>query len=250
MTELDLIIDLHKNSERQGPGSDSETLRALELINLPYSRKLKVVDIGSGSGGQTITLAQNINGVITAVDIFSVFLDELNKKSKNLDLTDKIITLEKSMDDLSFSEQEFDIIWSEGAIYNIGFENGIRQWKKFLKMGGYLAISDITWISNTRPKEIEDFWAQECPDIDIASNKIKILEDNGYSLAGYFIVSQDSWIENYYKPLKAKFEHFLEHNNNTKLARKVVEDYKTEIDIYEKYKDYFSYGFYVAMKNE
>lgn len=249
MTELELIIDLHKNSERQGPGSEKETLKALEVMSLPNDRKLKVADIGCGSGGQTITLAQNINGQITAIDLFPEFLDELNDKSEKLGLKEKIKTLEKSMDDLPFNNENFDIIWSEGAIYNVGFENGIKKWKDYLKVGGYLAVSEITWLTNFRPKDIEDFWTQEYPEIDIASNKIKVLENNGYSLVGYFYLRQDSWIENYYKPMEARFENFLERNNNSELAKKVVEENNAEIELHRKYKEYYSYGFYIARKN-
>ena len=176
------------------------------------------------------------------------FLNELNEKSQKLGLTDKISTLEKSMDDLTFNKGEFDLIWSEGAIYNIGFENGLKKWKDFLKVGGYLSVSEITWISTTRPKEIEEFWIQEYPEIDTASNKIKILESNGYSLVGYFYLNQDSWIENYYIPIEEQFDSFLKRNNNSELAKKVVEDNKAEIDLYQKFKDYYSYGFYIAKK--
>lgn len=153
------------------------------------------------------------------------------------------------MDDLPFDKEELDVIWSEGAIYNIGFENGIKKWKDYLKVGGYLAVSEITWITNSRPKEIEEFWKQEYPEIDTASNKIKLLENNGYTLVGYFFLTQNSWIENYYKPMEARFDGFLKHNSNSELARKVVNDHKAEIDLYTKYKNYYSYGFYVARKN-
>ena len=250
MTELELIIDLHINSERQGPGSENDTLRAFDLMNLPANQKLKVADIGCGSGGQTISLAKTLNGEITAVDLFPAFLDELNEKSHQLGLTDKIVTLEKSMDDLPFKKNEFDLIWSEGAIYNIGFKNGLKEWKEYLKDGGYLAVSEITWITQSRPKEIEEFWKAEYPEIDTAANKIKQLENNGYTLVGYFYLSQDSWIENYYKPLQSRFENFLKRNINSELARKVVEDNQAEIDLYLKFKDYYSYGFYIARKNE
>lgn len=249
MTELELIIDLHKGSERQGPGSERETLRALELIDVAKRDDLKVADIGCGSGGQTITLAQNINGTLTAVDLFPAFLDELNQQAKKLGLNEKIKTLEKSMDDLPFSPEEFDIIWSEGAIYNIGFAAGVKKWKDYLKVGGYLAVSEITWITNTRPKEIEDFWNEEYPEIDTAANKIKILEDNGYSLAGYFYLSQDSWIENYYKPMEARFSDFLERHDNSEMAHQIVKGNQAEIKLYHAYKEYYSYGFYIARKN-
>lgn len=248
MTELELIIDLHKNSERQGPGSVEDTLKALDLLNLPTDQNLKVADIGCGSGGQTILLAKILNGQITAVDLFPEFLKELDEKSQNLGLKDKIVTLEKSMDDLPFKKEEFDLIWSEGAIYNIGFENGLKKWKDYLKTGGYLAVSEITWITQTRPEEIEEFWKSEYPEIDVASNKIKQLENNGYTLVGYFYLSPNSWIETYYKPMQARFENFLKRNNNSELAKKVVEDHQAEIDLFLKFKDYYSYGFYIAKK--
>ena len=250
MTELELIIDLHKNSDRQGPGSENDTLKALNFLNLPTDQTLKVADIGCGSGGQTISLAKNINGQITAVDLFPEFLNELSEKSQKLGLTDKIVTLEQSMDDLPFKKNEFDLIWSEGAIYNIGFENGLKRWKNYLKVGGYLAVSEITWITQSRPKEIEEFWKAEYPEVDTAANKIKKLENNGYSLVGYFYLNQDSWIETYYKPLKARFETFLQRNDNSEPARKVINDNQAEIDLYQKFKDYYSYGFYIARKNE
>lgn len=133
MTALELIIDLHKNSDRQEPESENDTLRALDLLNLPTDQHLKVADIGCGSGGQTISLAKNIHGQIIAVDLFPEFLNELNEKTQKSGLTDKVITLERSMKDLSFKNNEFDPIWSKGAIYNIGFENGIKKWKNYLK---------------------------------------------------------------------------------------------------------------------
>ena len=249
MTEIELIIDLHKDKERQGPGSERDTLRALELMLLPSDKKLNIADIGCGTGGQTMTLAQNLDGQITAVDLFSEFLNKLNERSDKMGLTERIKTLQASMEDLPFEREGLDIIWSEGAIYNLGFEKGVKSWKDFLKVGGYLAVSDITWISNARPKEIEDFWKEECPEIDIASNKISILEANGYTLEGYFVLSQDSWVENYYKPIEAGFGPFLDRNHNSVLAKKVVDEYKAEIKMYQTYKDYYSYGFYIARRN-
>ncbi len=248
MTELELIVDFYKNTEQQGPGSSFETLQALNFMNINRDLKLKIADIGCGTGAQTIPLAQNTNGQITAVDLFPAFLNKLNSKAKELGLQDKITTLEKSMEDLPFDNEEFDIIWSEGAIYNIGFENGIKKWKSYLKPGGYLAVSEITWITNFRPKELEEYWNKEYPEIDIASNKIKILEENGYSPVGYFILSQNSWIDNFYKPMEKRFSTFLEKHNNSEMARNIVEQHKEEIRKYHKYKDYYSYGFYIAKK--
>jgi len=248
MTELELLVDFHKDAERQGPGSSKETIKALDLIEISKGDRLKIADIGCGSGGQTITLAKNIKGKIIAVDLFPEFLEKLNRKATELGLQDKITTLEKSMEELSFDNKEFDIIWSEGAIYNIGFEKGIKEWKSYLKAGGYIAVSEISWITNSRPKELKEYWNKEYPEIDTASNKIRILEENGYSPVGYFILSQNSWLENYYKPMEKRFSAFLEDHNNSEMARNIVEEHKEEIRKYKKYKDYYSYGFYIAKK--
>lgn len=248
MTELELLVDFHKDGERQGPGSSKETVRALELIDIYKRVNLRIADIGCGTGEQTITLAQNIQGEITAVDLFPEFLDQLNIRAKKLGLQYKIKTVEASMEDLPFKDEAFDIIWSEGAIYNMGFENGIKKWQKYLKPGGYLAASEITWLTNSRPKEIEKFWINEYPEIDTAAGKIRKLEENGFAPVGYFILSEDSWMENYYKPMERRFSTFLKKHGSSKLARKIVSEHKDEINLYKKYKDYYSYGFYVAKK--
>ena len=248
MTEIELIVDFYKDTERQGPGSSFETVKALSFININKDHKLKIADIGCGSGAQTITLAQNTEGQIIAIDLFPEFLDKLNSKSEELGFQERIKTIEKSMEDLPFDNDEFDIIWSEGAIYNMGFEAGIKKWKNYLKSGGYLGVSEITWTTNSRPKEIEEYWNIEYPEIDTASSKIRILEENGYTTVGYFVLSENSWIDNFYKPLEKRFSAFLEKHNNSEMAKSFVEFGKEEIRKYKKYKDYYSYGFYIAKK--
>jgi len=249
MTELELIVDLHKDAHQQGPGSENETKRALELTGIAKNKNLKIADIGCGTGSHTIVIAQNTNAQIVGVDLFPEFLDKLNDKANELGFQDRITTLAKSMEELHFANDEFDIIWSEGAIYNMGFEAGVKNWKDYLKTGGYLCVSEITWITDSRPKELEDFWIKEYSEMDKASSKINFLEDNGFTLAGYFYLKQDSWIKNYYEPIKERFSTFLERHNNSEMAKAVVKAYKTEIEDYQKYKDYYSYGFYIARKN-
>jgi len=248
MTELELMLDFHLDGKRQGPGSTEDTIKALSFMELDQNKKLKVADIGCGSGAQTITLAQNIKGEITAVDLFPEFLNKLNSRAEELDLNHKIKTLKESMDDLSFAREEFDIIWSEGAIYIMGFEEGIKQWGKYLKPGGYLAVSEITWITESRPAEIEEHWNNEYPEIDKASNKFRILEENGFSPLGYFYLPEASWLDNYYGPMEDRFEDFLKKHNYSEAAQKLIENEKVEIKLYQKYKDYLSYGFYIGRK--
>ena len=152
------------------------------------------------------------------------------------------------MDALSFPKDSLDIIWSEGAIYNMGFEAGIKKWGEYLKPGGYLSVSEITWTTNSRPRKIEDFWEERYPEIDRASNKIGILENNGFTVSGYFILPQESWVKHYYQPMERAFEDFLLRHHHSRLALQMIDTLREEISMYLRYKAYYSYGFYIGKK--
>jgi len=249
MTELDLIIDLHCGTERQGPGSVEDTRRALSLTGgLTKKEGLEIADLGCGNGGQTLTLANHLNGHITAVDLFPAFLEELTGRSETAGFNETITPLEASIDALPFEQESLDLIWSESSIYNIGFENGIKNWGQFLKPGGYLCVSEITWLTEKRPAEIENFWNAAYPEIGTASEKMKVIEESGFTPRGYFTLPPESWIDTYYKPLESKFDSFLGKHANSELAMRIVKEHEDEIALYMQNQAYYSYGFYIAEK--
>ena len=248
MDDLQLLAKLHIDGDRQGPGGETETLKAIELAGLSKTDRLNIADLGCGTGASTLVLAKTLNGQITSVDLFPEFLEVLRSRARKKGLQDSITTKAISMDALPFKENEFDVIWSEGAIYNIGFKNGICSWRKYLNAGGVLAVSEITWITQTRPKEVQEFWSAEYPEIATASEKIQILEESGYKVLGYFPLPISCWSENYYRPLQERFSSFLKDQEKSPEAQKLVELEKREIEFFEKFKDYYSYGFYIAMK--
>ena len=200
MDLLELIIEYHKDNERQGPGSEEATLKALSYIP-DLNEKSKILDIGCGTGGQTITLAKNTTAHITAIDMLPQFLEKLMQKVKENNLIDRITAKEMLMDRLTFDEKSFDVIWSEGAIYNIGFEKGLSLWSKYLKDNGYIAVSEISWLTDTRPEEIEQYWVNEYSEIDTIENKLSVIEKCGYTSVAHFILDDKCWIDNYYQPL-------------------------------------------------
>jgi ubiquinone/menaquinone biosynthesis C-methylase UbiE len=248
LEELELLIDLHKNAFRQGPGGDAETETAIDLAGLNRNIPLNILDIGCGTGASTLILARVLNAKITAVDFLQDFLDVLESRTRSLGLEEKITSLCASMEELPFEDEQFDVIWSEGAIYNIGFNKGIADWRRYLKPGGLLVASEITWTTGSRPSELQNHWDSEYPEIGTASSKIKAIEDNGYSPVGYFVLPENCWLDNYYEPMRSNFQAFLNRNENSEEAQAIVKAECHEIELYEKYKTYYSYGVYLAKK--
>lgn len=244
----ELLIDLHKNNDRQGPGSEEQTKMAIALSGLSdASETLQVADIGCGTGASTLVLAENLNAKITAVDLFPEFLSVLATNAEKQGLADKIRTLACSMDDLPFEEERLDAIWTEGAVYNMGFRKGVSYFKRFLKPGGILAASEITWLTRSRPDEISSYWDREYPEIATAADKIRVLEEEGFILKGYFPLPESCWIDNHYDPLRSGFDAFLARHD-TEEAKEIIDAEANETALYEKYRNYYSYGFYIARK--
>lgn len=248
MDDYQLLVDLHRDGDRQGPGGAPETLRAIDLAGLDRLQPWKIADVGCGTGASAVLLAQHLNAQITAVDFLPEFLAPVEARARNLGVANRITTLACSMDALPFAEHELDVIWSEGAIYNIGFERGVDQWRQFLKPNGLLVVSEITWLTNQRPAEIDTHWRAEYPEIDLASAKLRVLENRGFSPIGYFVLPEHCWLDNYYRPLEARFADFLQRHDNSPEARQIVLNERREIDLYQAYKSFFGYGMYIAKK--
>jgi SAM-dependent methyltransferase len=243
-----LLIDLHRGASRQGPGGDAETEKAIDLAYIDRRVPLKIADIGCGTGSATLVLARLLNARITAVDLLQDFLDVLEARARTAGVAENITALCASMADLPFGDEEFDVIWSEGAIYNIGFKRGVADWKRYLRPGGLLIVSEISWMTDSRPAEIQNHWESEYPEIDVASSNLKVLEEQGYSPIGYFVLPEHCWLDNYYLPMQDSFPDFLDRNGNSEAARAIVEAETKEIELYDRYKSHYGYGVYIARK--
>lgn len=176
------------------------------------------------------------------------FLETLMKNAKENNLINRITAKEMLMDNLIFEDNSFDVIWSEGAIYNIGFEKGLSLWRKYLKDAGYIAVSEISWLTDTRPDEIEQYWVNAYPEIDTVENKLAVIEKCGYAIVSYFALDDKCWIDNYYQPLIDNSEAFLKKYNYADEVKDFLEQGKIEADMYNRFKDYYSYVFYIAEK--
>lgn len=245
--DFELICEYYASLDRQGPGSEESTRKALSFIPL-LGEHSKVADIGCGTGGQTMTLAKLLPGQITGLDLFPVFIDLFNQNAANLQLQHRVKGITGTMENLPFEPESLDLIWSEGAIYNIGFERVINDWRPFLKQGGYMAVTEATWFTYRRPQEIHDFWTREYPEIDTIPAKISQLQKAGYVLEACFALPEECWTTNFYQPqIKTQADFLRKHTGNA-TAVELVANQQHEAGLYEKYKAFYGYVFYVARK--
>ena len=245
--DFNLICEYFSSIERQGPGSPETTLKALSFID-NLSNESVIADLGCGTGGQTMTLAQHTTGKLVGLDLFPGFINLFNENAAKFNLQDRVKGIVGSMDELPFQQEELDLIWSEGAIYNIGFERGVNEWRKYLKTGGYIAVSEASWFTDERPAEINDFWNEAYSEIDTIPVKVGQLQTAGYVPVAAFCLPEYCWTKNFYEPQVAIQEMFLKKYIDNQTAIELVAYERHESQLYSKYKDYYGYVFYIGKK--
>lgn len=242
-----LICEYFSSLERQGPGSPEITIKALSFIE-GLTDSSRIADIGCGTGGQTMVLAEHAPGRITGIDLFPTFIDLFNANARQHNLQQRVNGIVGSMDSLPFQGEELDLIWSEGAIYNIGFQRGLREWRQFLKPGGYIAVSEASWFTVERPEEIDRFWKDAYPEIDTIANKVGQMQQAGYVPVATFVLPESCWIEQFYGPQVAAQTAFLQKYAGNPTAEAFIANERRESALYHQYKAFYGYTFYIGQK--
>jgi ubiquinone/menaquinone biosynthesis C-methylase UbiE len=202
------------------------TRKAFQM--LPKLDKPRILDIGCGSGIPTIELAKCSNGQIIGLDIDQSSLDRLREKTKEAGLSDRVKTLKRSMFEMDFPYESFDIIWAEGSISRIGFERGLKEWRRFLKPNGFLVVHD----------EVKNL-----------TKKLEQVSSCGYNLLGHFTLSQDTWWTEYYAPLEKRINEIRMKYIDKPNAFLELEDEQREIDMVKKNPSSYCSVFFVMQKN-
>jgi SAM-dependent methyltransferase len=245
--DFSLICEYFSSIDRQGPGSTEATLQALSLTG-KSGTACRIADIGCGTGAQTFVLAANTTGNIVAIDLFPAFIDRLNARAAELRLQHRVQGVVGNMEQLPFDNEEFDLIWCEGAIYNIGFQRGLTEWRRFLKTGGMIAVTDATWLTDARPAEIETFWNDAYPGIKTIAENVDLMRASGYSTEAVFTLPATCWTDHYYALQGAAQKTFLMKYAGNKTAEDLVANQRHEAALYERFGDYYGYVFYIGRK--
>lgn len=248
VNDLELLIEFHREAERQGPGSPETTRRAIELAGLDVLPAPRIADLGCGTGASALLMAGDLGARVTAVDLAPALIAELEARASRAGLAGSIEVETASIESPPLDDAAFDAIWSEGAVYNIGFERGVRDWRRFLRPGGVLAVSEITWLTAERPRELDEFWTHAYAEIDTAAHKLGALERHGYAPIGYFVLPARDWTDHYYTPMEARFDAFLDRHGRSAAAQALVDGERREIELYRRFAAFYGYGFYIARR--
>lgn len=237
------FLQIYGTLPRAGPGSNELTRQAFQMMS-QVPEVPRILDIGCGPGMQTVELLRITSGTVVALDLLPEMIAQVNARAKSTGVSDRIETLEQDMTKMVFPEASFDIVWSEGAIYFLGFEAGLKKVKSFVKPGGYVAVSEAVWLKPNPPAEVVEFW-QEYPEIDTVAAKLDIIQRTGYKLVGHFILPATAWTEQYYTPMEERIAEKTAEWSGIPEAEAVLQEAKKEISIFRKYSDYYSYAFFV-----
>jgi ubiquinone/menaquinone biosynthesis C-methylase UbiE len=241
----EIFWEIHSDLPREGPGDNESTRRAyLMLKELP--KNSRILDIGCGPGMQTVELAKMSEGQIDALDNHQPFLDQLKIRIKKEGLSGKIRPVKGDMFNLQYKNSTFDLIWSEGAIFIVSFEKGLRDFKRLLADKGYLVVSELSWLRDNVPSEINEYMKQLYPAIQTIQGNLNIAKKVGYRIVGFFVLPAESWWTNYYKPILAKLPSLKEKYKNNEEKLQHIAYHETEIEMFRKYSDYYGYVFYVV----
>lgn len=245
--EWQYFFEIHSDLPREGPGNFESTERAYNSIRKFLNNPL-ILDAGCGPGAQTIDLLKISDAKIIAVDNHLPFLYQLNNKIIERNFVNRIGVLAGDMLKLPFNKQSLDVVWSEGAIYNIGFENGLIAFNKYLKPEGFLVASEASWTTYNISADVRDFWIHEYPAIKHFEDNFNICAKSGYRIIDHFILDKSAWFDNYYNPMLPKIEMMKKKHKGNLIAENVIKMHEKEIEIMDRYSSECGYVFYILQK--
>jgi len=243
---MNYFLEVYGRLPRAGPGSDELTRQAFKTLPLLPDTP-RILDVGCGPGMQTVELLKNCSGSVLALDVLPEMIDRTIAEAERAGVSDRLETVVQDMKKMTFPGSSFDVIWSEGAIYNLGFETGLKAFKNLVKPGGYVAVSEAVWLKPNPPVGAVEFW-EDYPEIDTIAAKLEVVKRVGYEPLSYFVFPKSAWTEQYYDPMEKRIAECERKWRGISDAEAVFSEARNEISLFRKHSDYFSYAFFTMRK--
>ncbi|MEW7976079.1 MAG: class I SAM-dependent methyltransferase [Candidatus Sedimenticola endophacoides] len=184
---LERFYELFEQMPRQGPGDDDSARRLLDALSVSGPGPLRhIADMGCGSGAGTLWLARHTDAEIDVLDNYRPFLQRLEREARAQGLAQRITTHAADMAAPPFPPEHFDLIWSEGAAYLIGFTQALALWRPLLRSGAHLVVTEMCWFTDTPSPEARAFWAEGYPEMATPAQRIAQAKAAGYKVLRRF----------------------------------------------------------------
>ena len=239
---IQALIKLHLGLERQGPGDTNYSNQMLSLItDLP--KNPRIADIGCGAGAGTLFLAERYKSKVRAVDFAREFLDELENRAKQRGLEHFVETIECDMGSLDWEPETIDLLWSEGAAYNLTFEGALKAWRPLMAANGIAVVSEMSYFTSEVPEPIRVYWQNAYPTIGTESENSDRANSSGFEVLGIHRLPSKAWWDNYYGPLREKMNSLM-HTKDS-IMQSVINETEEEMKLFEEYEEHYGYSFYI-----
>ena len=244
MSNADPIDLLFGGMEKLGPGSNSDTLKVLDM--LPIVPHGVIVDAGCGTGRQTLALADRLRTQVHAVDSCEPFLSDLARRAAEAGMEDLVQTHCMDIEAIPDRFPQIDLLWSEGAAYNIGFPHALRRWHCAVKQDGFAVVSELSWLRNDPPADVRRFFLKGYPDMRSIDHDRAVAEEAGYNVLATHTLPRETWVDGYYDALEPRAESLLDHPDRT--VREFAEETMEEIRVFECSEESYGYVFFLMEK--
>ena len=237
---IDALIDLHRGIERKGPGDNAFSLNILSTLSTLPSHP-QIADLGCGSGAGALLLAQYYQSPVMAVDFALGFIDELKIRAKQCELEHLIKPIHGDMAKLDWADGSIDLLWSEGAAYNLGFEQALTIWRSLLTNTGLAVISEMSWFSDHVPEPAALYWQKAYPRIANEAENSDRAHRSGFKVISTHRLPSQAWWQNYYEPLREQMRQV----EISPVMQLVIDEIEEEMNLFERFSDFYGYAFYV-----
>ncbi len=240
-----IMVEFFENLKLLGPADPASTSAALAQI--PLSSDSVVVDVGCGTGRQTLQLLQESAAEVIATDLHLSFLGRLRRLATELGLADRLCLAQADMSGLPLMPGSVDLLWCEGAIYNMGYERGLRTWLPLLRPGGHLCVSEAAYFVENPPASVREFWEAEYPAITTQNRLEERARSCGYRLVDSFRLPKTAW-EIYYSQVDRRIDELQAAWTGDPERQQVLAAMRREVDVFRRYGDTYGYVFLLLQK--